>query len=150
MSKSFVDAWINVPPKSVDASKGERSMQTRRMRLEIVAIIIGFGVTVGGAFIQKWTAIPSGWTPVAEVRAVGIGTALMVAGILATLVDRPLKQEIVRDAFRSVMGWVAPEQLRGELEGDLRENSCITELFKGETDLFNGETELFNGQLNYL
>jgi hypothetical protein len=44
-----------------------------------------------------------------------VGTALIIAAVLAATVDQWLKQRLLRDAFKELFGWLLPEQLREEL-----------------------------------
>lgn len=44
-----------------------------------------------------------------------LGTALLVAAVLATTVDAFLKQRLLQDAFVALFGYLLPETLRGEL-----------------------------------
>lgn len=45
----------------------------------------------------------------------GVGTALLIAAILAATVDRWLKRALVRDAFHAVFGYMLPAELRDEV-----------------------------------
>jgi hypothetical protein len=44
-----------------------------------------------------------------------LGTASLVAGLLAASVDQWLKRDLARDAFRAVFGYMLPGELRDEL-----------------------------------
>lgn len=45
-----------------------------------------------------------------------LSIALVIAAVLAILVDRALKYGLARDAFRTAFGYLLPEELRGELQ----------------------------------
>jgi hypothetical protein len=44
------------------------------------------------------------------------GASLLIGGVLGATVDRWLKARLLRDAFKSLFGYVLPEQLRAELD----------------------------------
>ena len=89
-------------------------------------IFFGFVFTIVGELaITKWSIILGFWKPVFEVAVLGIGTSLMISGILAFFVsffvDRPLKESLLQEAFGRVLGWVTPDRLKPELMRVYRE-----------------------------
>lgn len=76
--------------------------------LLLVLMLIGVGLLVLASAVE----LPRPLTDLVP----GAGTALLIGGILGVSVDRWLKQRLLRDAFKSLFGYVLPEQLRGELD----------------------------------
>jgi len=45
-----------------------------------------------------------------------IGVGFLVAGILGITVDQVLKRQLARDAFKASIGYILPDELKGEME----------------------------------
>jgi hypothetical protein len=73
-----------------------------------------------------------------------LGTALLVGGLLGVSVDRWLKTRLLRDAFKSLFGYLLPEELRDELDWVytrdilcVRSDLTLTIARTGDGDLFS-------------
>jgi hypothetical protein len=71
-------------------------------------IVLGVGLLVFASAV----ALPR---PLRELVP-SVGASLLIGGILGASVDRWLKARLLRDAFKSLFGYVLPEQLRTELD----------------------------------
>lgn len=119
----FVKALLTGPPTPVDASEEEkRPMFFNRLgdwiedrKTGIRLLVIGAGFIALGVFIGA-LGISEKWEDEARTGIVALGTALTIAGVLTLTVDRELKDDIARNAFKKVMGWATPELLQSELE----------------------------------
>jgi len=54
--------------------------------------------------------------PVLKFILEGIAVGIIVAGILGLTIDRLLRQEFAQDAFKASIGYILPEELKGEME----------------------------------
>ncbi len=46
----------------------------------------------------------------------GLGEAIVIAGILGLTIDHVFRQELARDAFKASIGYILPDELKGEME----------------------------------
>jgi hypothetical protein len=74
----------------------------------ILLIVVGVGLLTFASAVD----LPRPFTELVP----SVGAALLIGGILGASVDRWLKARLLRDAFKSLFGYVLPEQLRAELD----------------------------------
>lgn len=60
------------------------------------------------SFLQK--------LPAAKYVLDGIAVAAIIAGILGLTIDRILRKQLAEDAFRAAVGYILPDELKGEME----------------------------------
>lgn len=75
--------------------------------------MIGLVFVCGVLAIVGGHAIQYAWL---EALVVEFGVALIIAAVLAVLVDWTLKAGLARDVFETTFGYVLPRELRGELQ----------------------------------
>lgn len=111
------------PSDSVDSSR-KRIMKRPSKQTWGEIILIGFGLVliilpqiltlIDLPIIDVHISVA--WAKTVVFILQGVGIALFTAGGLALMVDRPLKAQIARAAFKEIMGWATPERLQDELE----------------------------------
>lgn len=87
-------------------AKSERKGWDYLLLYIVLLFLAGIGICVGGHYFPN----PSG----REITT-GIGTAIIVAAVLAGTIDQYFKRRLLEDAFKAVFGYVLPEYFREEL-----------------------------------
>jgi hypothetical protein len=112
----FTRAFLHGPPQTADEEQEEMPHTVQESWREIIAGLIGLTLILASEVGGQLVDIRDDWVSPVKRVLLALGIAFLTAGVLAYIVDRPLRDKIAQTAFRKIMGWVSFERLQTELE----------------------------------
>ncbi|MGB7543798.1 MAG: hypothetical protein WBM28_17495, partial [Burkholderiales bacterium] len=92
----------------IDAEGKERNVATGSLLCLIAVLGVCFVLLAHSVTAKNWDEL---WRGLFDE----VGKALIVSGILGLIVDRALKQDLIRNAVAAAIGYLLPESLKAEL-----------------------------------